>query len=322
MASSIGYAAAQGRVAVLAAALLAGLGGGAIDAGINAYTARHLSAKLATWLHACYGLGATLGPLTITAVMTRGASWRVGYITIAAALGAMTVAFASTRRGWDAPANDEAPRGTPEVGRLRDALERPAVWLNGALFFVYTGLEVVAGQWMFSVFTEGRGIGVGAAGVAVSAYWASLTLGRVVFGALAARRAPARLLQVSLVGAPTAALVLWWSPRPTIGLVGLAALGFTFAPIYPLLVTMTPQRVGPRYVTQALGVQVAVAYLGAAALPGAAGALASVLGLEVVPAFLFAGTVAFALLYHLPIRAVENGLVRVERVLVGIPRRT
>jgi fucose permease len=319
-ASSIGYGVARGRVAVLTAAFLAGLGGGAIDAGINAYTARRLSARLATWLHACYGLGAALGPLTITAVMTRGASWRVGYFTIAAALGAMTVAFASTRRGWDAPANGEAPRGTREAGRLRDALARPAVWLNSALFFVYTGLEVVAGQWMFSVFTESRGIGVGAAGVAVSAYWASLTLGRVVFGALATRRAPARLLQVSLVGAPAAALTLWLTPQPAVAWVALAALGFAFAPVYPLLVTMTPERVGPHHVTQALGVQVAVAYLGAAALPGAAGALASVVGLQVVPPLLFAGTVVFALLYRVPSRAVGGGFAHVAAPSAGTPR--
>jgi fucose permease len=249
--------------------------------------------------------------------MTRGASWRVGYFTIAAALGAMTVAFASTRRGWDAPANGEAPRGTREAGRLRDALARPAVWLNSALFFVYTGLEVVAGQWMFSVFTESRGIGVGAAGVAVSAYWASLTLGRVVFGALATRRAPARLLQVSLVGAPAAALTLWLTPQPAVACVALAALGFTFAPVYPLLVTMTPERVGPHHVTQALGVQVAVAYLGAAALPGAAGALASVVGLQVVPPFLFAGTVVFAFLYRVPSRAVGGGFAHVAAPSAG-----
>src|SRR5262245_25720211 len=102
VASSMSYAMATGRVALLAAALLAGRGSGAIDGGINAYTARCLSARLATWLHACYGIGAALGPLTVTAVMTRGGSWRAGYFTIAAALGAMTLIFARTRSAFDA----------------------------------------------------------------------------------------------------------------------------------------------------------------------------------------------------------------------------
>lgn len=300
VASSLTYATATGRSAALTAALLAGLGGGAIDAGINAYMARHLPARLTTWLHACYGIGAALGPLLITALMTRSVSWRVGYVTIAAALGAMTVAFARTRAVWDAPTRGEESPGTPPGARFREAVARPAVWLNSSLFFVYTGLEVVAGQWMFSVLTDGRGVGIGAAGIAVSAYWASLTLGRVAFGALAARHSPLRLLRVALVGAPTAAVILWLAPQPPIAFASLTALGFTFGPIYPLLVTMTPERVGPRYVTHAVGVQVAVAYLGTAILPGAAGVLASSIGLQVVPAFLFAGTIVFALLYHVP----------------------
>jgi fucose permease len=320
-ASSMGYAMATGRVAAVTAALLAGLGGGAIDAGINAYTARRLSARLATWLHACYGVGAALGPLLVTGLTTRGVSWRVGYVTLAAALSAMTVAFARTRSVWDVPAPDESSPGPPRTVRLRDALASRAVWLNSSLFFVYTGLEVVAGQWIFSVFTEGRGVSAGAAGVAVSAYWASLTVGRVAFGVLAARHAPIRLLRVALVGASSAALTLWWAPQPLVGFAGLAALGFTFAPIYPLMVTMTPERVGPRLVTQALGVQVAVAYLGTAALPAAAGALASSIGLQAVPPFLFAGTVVFAVLCHLPVGAGRNGFARVDAMAAGIPRR-
>ena len=233
----------------------------------------------------------------------------------------MAVAFARTRSVWDAPAPNEASPGTPQAVRLREALVSPAVWLNSSLFFVYTGLEVVAGQWIFSVFTESRGISIGAAGVGVSAYWASLTVGRVAFGALAAHHAPIRLLRVAMVGASSAALTLWLAPQPIIGFAGLAALGFTFAPIYPLMVTMTPGRVGPRHVTQALGIQVAVAYLGTAALPAAAGGLASSIGLEVVPPFLFAGTVVFALLCYLPLRAVRSGLKRVDAMAVGIPRR-
>lgn len=309
--SSLVYALALDRGMALAAALLAGLGGGAIDAGINAYAARHLPARLATWLHACYGIGAALGPLLMTAVMTRGQSWRIGYLAIAVALGAMSVAFAMTRSAWGAPSNGDASPHLPHGpdASLREAASRPAVWLNCALFFVYTGLEAIAGQWMYSVFTEGRGVDIGAAGAAVSAYWASLTLGRVVFGILAARHTPPRLLRVSLIGAPAAALMLWWSPQPAIGFAGLGVLGFAFAPIYPLLVTMTPERVGRRYVTQAVGLQVAVAYLGAAVLPGAAGALAAAVGLEVIPRFLFAGTIMFALLHTL--------LHRFGRILSG-----
>src|SRR5688572_340566 len=44
-------------------ALLGGLGAGAIDAAINHFAAASFPPRWVSWLHACYGIGATLGPL-------------------------------------------------------------------------------------------------------------------------------------------------------------------------------------------------------------------------------------------------------------------
>jgi fucose permease len=176
------------------------------------------------------------------------------------------------------------------------------VWLSLTLFFLYTGLEVTAALWTYTLFTEGRGLAPSTAGLAVSAYWASLGVGRVVFGALAARHRPERLLRLSLLGAPVAAGLIWWAPLPLVALAGLTALGFAFAPIFPLLVAGTPARLGPRHRTHAVGLQVAVAYLGTAALPGAAGALAAAVGLEMIPPFVVGGAVSLALLHEVAAR--------------------
>jgi fucose permease len=108
---------------------------------------------------------------------------------------------------------------------------------------------------------------------------------------------------VSLALSSGASALIWWAAQPVIGLLGLAALGFAFAPIYPLLVAITPERIGHRHVTQAVDLQVAVAYLGTAALPCAAGALAASMGLEVIPALVVGGTVALALLHERAARA-------------------
>ncbi len=60
-----------------------GLGAGAVDAGLNHFVARHYSARHMNWLHGCWGIGATIGPMVMGAALAGGAGWQGGYRIIA-----------------------------------------------------------------------------------------------------------------------------------------------------------------------------------------------------------------------------------------------
>ena len=75
-------AAAPSWPLVLACGFLAGLAGGAVDAGLNAYGAAHFGARVLNWLHASFGVGTTLGPLIVTAVLSSGNVWRLAYVIV------------------------------------------------------------------------------------------------------------------------------------------------------------------------------------------------------------------------------------------------
>jgi len=296
--NSLAYALAPTWGVMVAAGVLAGLGAGAIDAGINAFAAGHFSPRLVSWLHASYGVGAMLGPLLMTGVLTSGLGWRWGYAVIGLVLAAMAVSFLVTIRLWD-PARPEP--GSPDAvrvpaARLLDTLARPRVWLNVALFFVYTGLEVSAGQWSYSFFTEARGVAPGVAGIWVAVYWAGLTAGRIVSGAIASRVPGDALLRLGTIGSVLGALLIWWDPGMSSGFLGLAVLGFALAPIFPTLIAQTPTRLGPSHATSAIGFQVAAAFLGTAAIPGLTGVLAGHWGLAVIGPCLFGTAVLLLLL--------------------------
>ena len=55
------------------------MGAGAIDAGVNTYVATRYSTRMVNWLHACYGIGATSGPVIMTSVLAAGLPWQWGY---------------------------------------------------------------------------------------------------------------------------------------------------------------------------------------------------------------------------------------------------
>jgi fucose permease len=298
VANSLAYALAPAWWVMVVAGLLAGLGAGAIDAGINAFAAARFSPRLVSWLHASYGVGAMLGPILMTVVVTSELGWRWGYAIIGFVLAAMAVSFLVTIRLWTmARPEVSSPAATPAPAPgLADTLRRPRVWLNVALFFVYTGLEVSAGQWTYSLFTEARGLALGAAGVCVTMYWAGLTAGRVVSGVVASRIAADTLLRIGTLGALAGTLLIWLDPGMGAGQLGLAALGFALAPIYPTLIAETPARLGPSHATSAIGFQVAGAYLGTAAIPGLTGLLATRAGLGVIGPCLVATAAVLVLL--------------------------
>jgi fucose permease len=77
--SLLGYALAPQWWMMVVLGMLAGLGAGAIDAGLNTYAATHFSARSVNWLHACYGVGATIGPLLMTSVLMADRPWQWGY---------------------------------------------------------------------------------------------------------------------------------------------------------------------------------------------------------------------------------------------------
>jgi fucose permease len=298
-ASAVVWATTSWWVLIVAGAFVSGLGAGAIDAAINAFAAARFTPRVMTWLHACWGLGAMIGPLAMTAVIASGRGWRLGYLLLAGSLLGMAACFRSTLGLWQLPAamTVAAAEAGSVAGRLRDALREPRVRGNALLFFLYTGAEASAGQWAYSLLTEARGVAPAVAGVAASAYWGSIFAGRVAFGLVVHHVAPATLLRLSMVGAPVAALVVCVTRGGAGGFAGLFALGLLLAPIFPLLIAETPSRVGERHAAHAIGFQISAATLGGGALPAAAGVLARHAGLESLGPFLLAATLALLLLH-------------------------
>lgn len=303
--SLLGYVAAAHWWLIIGCGVLSGLGAGAIDAGLNGYAAAHFGPRHVNWLHACYGLGAMLGPLLMTAVLSNALSWRWGYGLVGGILLLMTAAFIGTRRLWQSDRAADAVAASapaePAVA-MSAALRRPLIWVSMALFFIYTGLEVTAGQWAYSLFTEGRGIAPQVGGVWVGIYWGSLTVGRVIFGLAAERLGATAILRASMIGVPAGALLLWLNITPLLSFIGLASIGFLLAPIFPLLIAQTPARLGPSYAAHAIGFQVSAANLGSVLIPGLAGILAQEIAMEAIGPLLLVVALLLLLLHEVLLR--------------------
>jgi fucose permease len=301
----VGLAFAPAWVWVVFFGLMSGLGGGAIDAALNRFLAARSSTMLVNWLHASYGIGATLGPIGLSFLLTMGQSWRTGFQIMALLQIVMVGVILVSLNHWEGSQNSAA---TAEMIRpsepvtLGETLAVPAVWLGMALFFVYTGAEMTAGQWIYSLFTLGRNINETVAGWWTGLFWASFTVGRLVLGILIDRFGFERSMRVMIAGTFLGALLLWWNPQEGVSFAGLAIMGFAMAPIFPTLIAVTPRLLGNRQASNAIGMQVAFAGLGVAVLPWLAGILAARTSLEVISPFILVECLLMLLLFELLLR--------------------
>ena len=246
--------------------VLFGVGFGALDTALNAHAARHFGARDINWMHASYGLGATLGPLLVTALLSAGRSWRQTYGVMALLLAVLGGVLVLARRGWRVPAPAPLPAARP-------AHTAPPGAALGALSFiaVETGIESGAGIWGYLFLTSGRGLPPAAAGVAVAAYWAMMCVGRVVLGPVAERLGAARVLAAAVAGVPLGAMLMALPGSGALAVAGLMLLGLAAAPIFPLFTLTTGT-------TRMVSLQVAASAVGGAAVPAGLGLLLGAAG--------------------------------------------
>lgn len=287
--SLLGYTVAPAWPVMVGLAVFAGLGGGAIDAGINTYVAAHFKESLMQWLHASFGVGITLGPIIMTVGLKNTGMWRTGYWVVGTAQVLLAVCFALTASRWRNGGTDavEGERKLTDYRTpMRQTLREPRAWLSILLFFLYTGMEVILGNWAYSLLTESRGIAAQAAGFWTGSYWFTFTVGRVLAGLYANRIGGRKLVAGSLLLALAGSLLLWWNPSDTVSLIGVAVVGFAIAPVFPALVSLTSDRVGAKHAANTIGMQISAAGLGGAVISSLAGVLARRISLEIIPVYL------------------------------------
>jgi len=269
---------------IVALALGVGLGAGAIDAGLNTYVAAYHGERTMQWLHASYGIGAMLGPFIMTAGLAWTASWRAGYAVVGGLQILLAGLFLATLALWQAPPAGAGEKKITEYATpLGETLREPRAWLSVLLFFLYTGIEIGTGLWIYSILTGARGVAPAAAGVWTGSYYVAFTGGRVLAGVVVRRTGVEPLVRYGLFLALAGILLVAWNPALPVSLVAIPLIGLAVAPVFPGLVSATGERVGARHAVNTIGWQMTGAGLGGALLPWLLGALARRTELEAIP---------------------------------------
>ena len=296
--SLLGYALAPAWSVMVGFGLFAGIGAGLLDAALNTYVATHHSPRTLNWVHACYGVGAAIGPALMPAVLLAGHPWQRGYAIVAIGHLALALCFVATRSSWTTAASHAATPAA-KLASNRATLALPAAWFGMAAFFLAVGIEHSAGAWGYSFLTQTRGVSVAAAGTWSTLFWAALTAGRVVFGVVANRFPIEALMRVALVAIAAGSALVAFDPFPVSAPIGLLTIGFATGPVFPLLIATTPARFGGAHAANGVGFQIGAAACGQALIPWVVGGIAERSSLEALGPILLGLAVALVALHEL-----------------------
>lgn len=281
----LGFSFSQNYVWLCLVAIPMGLGAGAVDAALNNFVASHFSARHMSWLHCFWGIGATAGPIMISAAISQNGSWQKGYLSVAIIQICLVIILLFSLPLWRL----FAARGQED---MIEENESPKLFrlpgIRSALlgFFCYCALEATAGLWGASYLVQAKGVSAVVAAGWISMYYLGITIGRLINGFITAKWSNPVLIRSGQFIIGIGAILLLISNQTYVNLLGLILIGMGCAPIFPSMLHETPVRFGKNNSSKLMGIQMAFAYIGTTLVPPAIGALFGVVGIQSYPLFI------------------------------------
>ena len=214
-----------------------GSAGGSLDVGINTLIVWLHGDRVPPFmngLHAFFGIGTTIAPLIVAAVLSNMGSLNSVYWALAILIlpVGLLILF--------------SPSPSHILAR-QHAVDRPAVpilvFLTVLIFFTYTGAELGFGGWIYTFTTSQEYANPRMAASINAAFWAALTVGRLISIPLAVKLKPQIILWADFCGVIVSLLIIIiFSSIEMLLWLGTIGTGLFMASIFPTLLNDAQSR--------------------------------------------------------------------------------
>ena len=300
-AALFGFASCRSTWQLCLWALPYGLGAGSVDACLNNYVALHYASRHMSWLHCMWGIGASVGPYIMGAVLSAGRHWSAGYRSIGVLQLALTALLLLSLPLWKkGEEQGEGEKAKPL--RLKEILAIPGAKPLLLAFFCYCALEQTMGLWAGSYLALYRGFTPERAAGFTGLFFLGITLGRALNGFLTIRFSDSFLTRTgfAIIALGIAAVLL--PLGDALALAGLVLVGLGCAPVYPCIIHATPARFGAGRSQAVIGILMAGAYLGNCLMPPLFGLIANHISIGLLPPYLLLLLAVMALSHRQAVR--------------------
>jgi fucose permease len=285
----------------LALMFLMGLGDGLVIVSVNVMVSEVFASRSVVALNLSnvfYGVGAVSGPALSSLAMQNWGSaapamWTAALVLLTLAA---VVPFLRVPGGIAAQGTTGAEAGHAATSIYRS----PLLWMLGSILMIYVGSELGLGSWAITYLDRGTGLAVSDAALVTSAFWLSLTAGRLLGAFVGIKLGSANLLALSLAGVVVGTVILQFSGgSTTVMTLGVLVMGTFLGPVYPTVIALTtgsfPQNPG-----KAASMVMAMGSIGGMIIPWLQGVLLEAAGTYASIAVLLAASLAMLTLYLAP----------------------
>lgn len=290
-----GLSAATSLAGLLVVGTVMGMGYGLASIAINLVASRLVASRpglVINICNVCYGIGAVVGPLVVSAFLRDGNDARLVFAGAAVLLVALL------------PLAGLVPTTHAQAAAARRApLPRKALGLTALLMALGGGIEAGFAGWLATYAEHTLAFSAAGAALLSSQYWAFYLAGRILVTAASVRVPPEPLLGITVGALVVGSVALTMSGTASTAMMATWLLGAAVGPVYPLVFGVLTRQFAAR-ATDAAATVATAGSVGATVLPWVMGLtlpIAGGQGLAITTAALAMGMAAtMGLARHAP----------------------
>ena len=193
--SLILYGVAQNIYIIGIGFIMLGIGNAIVDVGANSYVIKAYDAKKVSLLHACWGIGSSVGPMIMALSITFLNNYRAGFAIGAVIILAVFTLMRFMKRKWEANKSSVAKEivelhsvsqeEKASTKTFADIVKIDLAFIVMICFFFGNAFNGLMNTWIATIYVSQRRIAVIGGANLATVFFASRTVTRVILGCIA-----------------------------------------------------------------------------------------------------------------------------------------
>lgn len=276
---------------------------GVIDNTLNSFLALRYKSVFINLLHGFYGLGAIISPVLVSFAISEKGNWREGYSLAFYILMSIWLVLLISYPLWkknekikseSSEKEEVLQENMPFISQIKT---KPVLFL---LFMIVStnALEYSLGVWASTFFTDARNILPEISASLITSLFLGMTAGRLIC-AFSSIKISCHKLIIAGISVLMVGCVAFMFAITNIAIlyVLMFVLGLANGPIYPMLLSITPDIVNKKYAQSVIGTEIAFAYMGCVLTHILLGFLVDSFTITVLPLFVIVSYAIMLLAY-------------------------